>query len=225
MATGKRPDPRRRMCRHPHSTAFKIPAGTKDSGYKAGEVYGCYTHRTFAAQACSMNITDGAIPCKYCAVNTPSVWTGYLPVWDCDFTLRHAVFNENYLESVDAIPFHGQVVLSRGKDPKNPLIIREAPSTFRALPNKAPWKHEVCMLAVCLTLWQNPELTRWVEANQPLALASCAPPPPPAKPVAKVTPYKAPRGDGPSETDFAEQVNRITGKAAHLKPSTNGDHK
>jgi hypothetical protein len=223
MATGKRPDPARRKTLHPHSTAFKVPCGTKDSGYKAGELYGCYTHRTFAAQPCVADITNGALQCPLCAANVNCEWRGYVPIWDRDFTLRHVLIGEAYFESVDAIPFHAQVTLSRAKNPISPLVIREEPSTFRALPNKSPWNCEVCMMAVCLTLWKNDALTKWCEANQPLALRRNVNAPPVVKVAPKTTPYKGVPSEGAGEADFSEVVNRIRSKGANLKPSSNGN--
>lgn len=226
MATGKRPDARRRKTTHPHSTAFKVPCGTKECGYKAGEMFGCYTHRTHAAQPCVFDLTSGALQCPFCETNQASEWRGYVPIWDRDFTLRHALIGEAYFESVDLIPWHAQVVLSRAKNPISPLVIREEKMLTRELPNKAPWKDNVNMLAVCLTLWRNDALTRWCEANNMLALRSAAElPPPPAVPP-KVTAYKAPAaGDGAQEAEFGDLVNRIKGKASTLKPGTNGNGK
>lgn len=223
MATGKRPDPRRRKTRHPHSNNFTVKCGEKHPGYKAGEMFGCYTHRTFAAQPCIYDITNGALQCPYCAAGLIPEWRGYVPIWDRDWALRHALIGEAYFETVDVIPFHAQVELSRGKNPISPLVIRQQAGMLRELPQRDPWKLEVNMLAVCLTLWKCDALTQWVEKNQPLAYASaCAPnPAPEPKPASK--PYTGPGGEGAKEVEYGTLVNRIASKSKNLKPSTNGD--
>lgn len=224
MATGKRPDPRRRKQNHPHSTTLDVPPGAKHGGYLAGQLYGCYTHRSGATKPCVASITDDALECPFCRVGDESVWKGYVPLWDRDWTLRHVLISEQYLATVDAIPFHAKITVSKHKNPISPVIIREEPLLTRDLPNKSPWKDEVCMLAVCLTLWKNAPLTKWCLDNQPLALAAAVPPTPLPPPAPKVTAYKAPVTDGATEVEHDALKNRILGRAKNLKPSTNGQH-
>lgn len=165
MATGKKPDPSKRKCIAPHSNYFKCDNGKKLGAYMAGELYGCETHRTFATQPCVASISDNALPCLMCHGGMVPEWRGYVPLWDCDWTLHHALINRDYFDTVDAIPHRAKVSVSRAKNPISPLVIRDEPMLVRELPNRAPWNEKVDMLAVCLTLWKNPDLTRWCEAN------------------------------------------------------------
>lgn len=231
MATGKRPDPRRRKTVHPHSTNFKVECGEKHPAWIAGELYGCYTHRTHAAQPCVSSVTDDEVPCPYCTASVESVWKGYVPLWDRDWTLRHALISEDYLPTVDAIGFHVQVSVSRAKSVLSPLIIREENVLLsRQLPNARPWKDPVCMLAVCLTLWKNAALTAWVQKNRPLALTGGEQPavsevstkPVAAPPIATVKPFKGATKESALEANFDALTNRIKDKAKNLAPQTNG---
>ena len=166
MSKGKAPDPKRRRKTHAHASYLAVKCGQKEAGYKAGELYGCYTHRTFAAQPCVADITNGELKCAWCASQMISEWRGYVPVWDRDWTLRYVLIGEDYYESVNAIPLHAQIAISRAKNPISPLVVREELSMTRKLPDRPPWKEPVDMLEICLTLWQQDALTRWILSHR-----------------------------------------------------------
>lgn len=161
MATGRKPNPARRKNSLPHTTNFKVPNGTKEGAYIAGEMFGCYTHRTHASKPCITDITDDALVCPYCRAGVESTWRGYVPLWDRDWCLRYALINEDFFASVDAIPHRSKVMVSRAKNPISPLIIRQEEFLFRELPNTSPWRDPVCALSICLRLWEEPLLDKW----------------------------------------------------------------
>jgi hypothetical protein len=218
MATGKTPDPRKRKTSHPHASNLKVPNGSKELGYLAGEMYGCYTHQVGNAHPCVADITDDALECQYCTLKKPVTWRGYVPIWDADWTLRYALIGEDIFESVNALRWHASVVVSRAKNPISPLIIREADNPLRTLPNKAPYNTCIYALRVCLTLWQDSLLTAWCQEHASLALGAS---PTTVKPTPELG-YK-----GPAPADDGEEIgvlaNRIMGKVKAL-PSGNGKH-
>lgn len=165
MARGRKPDPSKKKIQQPHASYLKVTCGTKEPGYKAGEMYGCYGHRTHANQPCVSDITECALQCPYCAANMCPEWRGYVPVWDRDFVLRYVLVNEEYFISVDAIPIGAQVVMSRAKNPISPLVMRQETCLTRQLPACEPFNKPVDMLSICLLLWKNEALNRWF-ANQ-----------------------------------------------------------
>jgi len=231
MSTGRRPDPRRKKHSHQHATHLAVKNGERHPGYKAGELYGCYTHRTFAAQPCLSDVTNDALECPYCKASLIPEWRGYVPIWDRDWTLRYVLINEDYYATTDAIPFHAQLSISRAKNPISPLVIREEQTLVRKLPDVAPWKHQIAMLPICLTLWKVDVLTRWCNENNLLAMVSSkeaevetAPKPTPVKVSAVVREYTAPT-DGADEVKYDAVVNRLAKNAQKLAPSTNGHHK
>lgn len=225
MASGKRPDPRRRKTSHPHASYLSVKAGEKRGAYMAGEIFGCYGHRTHAQQPCVNDITGGELQCPYCAAGFQPEWRGYVPLWDVDFALRYVLIGEEIFDSVDMIKARTKVSVSRAKNPISPLIVREDALITRELPNKVPYNESIAMLKVCLTLWKNPALTHWCESRWPLAMGGTD------GKVMKVTPapvsgqYRAPDSGLGEEAELAKLVNRITDKAKALKPSSNGDGK
>ncbi len=231
MATGKRPDPQKRKKAHQHATYLTVKNGERHPAYLAGELYGCYTHRTYAAQPCHSDITEGELQCPYCAAGMVPEWRGYVPLWDRDWTLRYALIGEDYYATVDAIAHHAQVVVSRAKNPISPLVIREEVLLTRQLPQTSPWRDAVLMLPICLTLWKCDPLTQWCQSRKLLAMGTATPAPAapkgiPAAPKvsAIVTPYSAP-GEGATEVQYDAVVNRLKKNKDRLAPSTNGAHK
>ena len=229
MSAGKKPDPRRRKTSTPRSTNFKVPNGTKELGYKAGEVYGCYGHRVHAHQPCLHELTDGELQCPLCTARIDLVWRGYVPIWDRDFTLRHALIGEDYFESVDMIPFRAQLILSRDKTPISPLVIRAGDvATFRQLPEKAPWNVPIDMFAVCRVLWKSAEVDAWFAATngRQLDTVGDAKPLDPAtmNPMIRKAADRANRMSDPNSAN-ARTIDQWRKTGQLPAPSTNGKHK
>lgn len=234
MARGKKPDPSKQKTSAPHTRNFKVDNGKTLGAYIAGEMYGCETHRTFAAQPCLASLTEDALPCPFCSSGLISEWRGYVPLWDRDWTLHHALINKDYCETVDCIPWRAKVSVSRNKNPISPLVIRDEPMLTRELPNRAPWSLKVNMLAVCLTLWKQPELTRWFEKHHPEELViqteavEVVPAPTPVlkkkQPAAVVKPYAPAAGPADTPETIHETGTRILNRLKE-RAATNGNHK
>lgn len=168
MATGRRPDPRRRKSSHAHASYLKCLCGESHPGWKAGEIYGCYGHRTAAQQPCVSDITNDEMECPFCKSGLIPEWRGYVPLWDRDWVLRYVLIGEDVFESADSIPFRSRITVWRHKNPISPLVVRpeEKPVLLRELPERAPWAEPVNMQDICLTLWKNEALARWVLADR-----------------------------------------------------------
>jgi hypothetical protein len=228
MAKGKPPDPRKKKIQQTHATYLPVASGAKEPGYKAGELFGCYGHRTSANQPCVFDITDGALQCPFCAANMDPVWRGYVPVWDRDWALRYVLVNEEYFVSVDAIPVGAQVLILRGKNKISPLVIRQEVCLTRPLPDQAPFNKPVNMFAVCQLLWKNAALNKWAAEQDARGLvADVAKVVEAPKPVAekfakspierlKEAEEKHLREQAEQEEHAGEIMNRL------LKPARNG---
>jgi hypothetical protein len=163
MATGKRPQKKTGGMRHAHAQYLTVKNGEKHTCTKAGEIFGCPGHRTYAHQPCPFALTDGALQCAFCAAGVETVFRAYVPMWDLDWALRYVLIGEDIFDSVDAIPFRSPVHCLRAKNPIAPLIVRQVVSQEREPPDREPWNKPVNMLAVCLTLWKDGPLMKWFE--------------------------------------------------------------
>lgn len=230
MHKGKAPDPRKKKIQQPHASYMKVANGTKEPGYKAGELYGCYGHRTHANQPCVYDITDGALQCAYCGAGMVAEWRGYVPVWDRDWVLRYVLVNEEYFLSVDAIPVGAQVVMARAKNPISPLVMRQETCLTRTLPNTEPFNKPVNMLDICLLLWKNQPLNEWFRKQGAKALIASVADDQAVKKQVVEKEAKSPlqrlkeaeekhlREQSEAEESAGEIMNRL------LKPQPNGKH-
>jgi hypothetical protein len=230
MARGKKPDPRKRKTAHPHSTHFKVLNKQRRGAWCAGEVFGCYTHRTHASSPCLDDLTEGALSCPYCKAGVECSWRGYLPVWDEDFQLCHALFGESMFEVLDMIPFRHPLTISRAAPVRSPLLIRAEPMLSRQLPDRSPWSEPVDILPILLTLWKCDELTVWYTRNPPAASAKPTPVKSDGKPFSPMTAAAAKKYTPPespsaaAEEDYDAVRNRLKQVARKLPASSNGHH-
>ena len=229
MSTGRRPDPRRKKSATIHGTYLKVPNGGKEVGYLAGELYGCYGHRTHAHQPCLHDLTEGALTCQYCAAGMVPDWRGYVPLWDRDYTLRYVLIGEEYYESVNMIPHRAQIVVTRAKNPISPLVIRAGELVLtRGLPDREPWASEVDMSALCRVLWKCGALDAWWALTQAKQLPGVGSSPPlsPAK-FSPMMRAAAKRVNGLTEPKTINEVfvEAIRRGDAPPEPKPNGKHK
>lgn len=229
MSKGRNPDPRRKKISSIRSTNFKVANGGKEIGYVAGEVYGVNGHFMGAHKPCLHDLTNGEVQCVYCAVNKPIEWRGYVPVWDQDYTLRHALITEDYLEAVNMIPWRARIVATRAAAQYSPLVIRAADlPALRGLPDKAPWDVPIDIEPICRRLWQEPALDAWYAAThaKQAGLSAGAPPLDPSdfSPMMRSAAAHANRiaAHAAANDEFAKQAREGKVPAA---PSTNGHHK
>jgi len=166
MATGAKPDPGKRKTGSLHASYLRVANGQQERGYKAGEVYGCFGHRTYVHKPCAREITSSELPCAFCAAGLVPEWRGFLPLWDRDWGLRYVLIGYDYFETADAIPFRAQLTVTRHKNPISPVVPRAEKCLTRELPEKAPWNEPIDMELLCLTLWKEPALEKWILADR-----------------------------------------------------------
>jgi len=166
MGTGKRPKNGPGEKPQIHASHLAVANGKEERGYKAGAMHGVNGHRTHAHQPCLRDYTDGELQCPYCEAGVELCWRGYVPIWDRDWALRYALVGKDVMESVDCIMHGEQIIVSRGKSMRAPLIIRAETCLTRSLPDKAPWNSPVNMEDICLRLWKIPVLSLWVRSTR-----------------------------------------------------------
>lgn len=232
MATGKQPRKKKTDAQRLYSRTLKVPCGTEERGYMAGTPHGVNGHRTHAHQPCLADYTDGELQCPYCAAGLETIWRAYVPIWDRDWSLRHALIGQDIAESVDAIPHGHQVRITRAKNPISPLVIRAEQCLTRALPTHAPYSAPVDVELICLTLWKCDALDQWVLSRRAKGLPTARPAP--LKSDGKeFTPmlrgaaqrYAAPAEPVDLDKDYEAVAARLRATAAKKEPSTNGKRK
>ena len=232
MATGRKPDPRKRKTVHQHSEYLPVPNKTKAGGWKAGEVYGLYCHHAGHTRPCLDDVTKGALECPLCTARFDLIYRAYMPLWDREYQLRHVLIGEDFFEAADRIPFRHPLTLARDANKRSPLRVSDEPMMVRVLPDGPPWDKPVDMLSICLTLWKDDVLSKWMVGNR-AALEDVKKETPlksDGRPFGPMTAAAARRFAPPPTVESAEVAldevtARLKKKAAGMKPSTNGNGK
>ena len=231
MARGRRPDPSRRKSCHQHSETLSVPNKTKAGGWKAGDLYGLYCHHVGHTKPCFDDITRGGLECSYCKAGFDQVYRAYMPLWDREYQLRHVLIGEDFFEAADRIPFRHPVTLSRDASKRAPLRVSDEPMMVRLLPDGPPWNQPVDMLAICLTLWKDDNLSRWMMLDKTPKQNRGALPADTGQGDGLKTEYKAAarRWAPPANNEphaIGDVANEATKKAIEAsQPSSNGKHK
>lgn len=136
------------------------------SGFLAGQPTWVPCHWTGKSRPCRRLLTCGALPCHDCRPNEEPIWRGYTPFYSSEYVRLFALITLDYREAVAEIPRHAQIKLSRGPNPRDPLVI--VPSLWRPspLPESADRDYDVDLRSFLLTLWKDSELREWSIANQ-----------------------------------------------------------
>ena len=143
--------------------------------------------------------------------------------------MRHVLIGEDMFEAVDRIPFRHPLTLSRKASMRSPLTVSDEPMMVRAVPESTPWDKPVNMLAICLTLWKDDDLSRWFAIDRAEAMREASEPPlksdgkPFSPPYAAAARRYAPPVKPEATRPASDEVDRLL-KHAH-EASVNGKPK
>lgn len=215
-----------------------VPVSKSEVGWLASHPLGIICHQDRQTIGCRSYLTDGHLPCWRCQPEAamPKKWAGYVAVIDKNLMARFVIIGETMRDGVLALPPYAMIRISKGKNPKDPIVV--AADNWRTLPippsAQRPWP--VDLTETVLRLWRDPELAAWIHANPaPAAPAPAAPAPAPAeKPKARrktkaeeraTAAYPIPLPPDPAGEPAAldSVMSSLMKKAANLKPSANGD--
>lgn len=145
----------------------QVEKGKSVFGWLAGPPTGVYTHHAGATKPCRRLMTNGKLTCPYCESKYVPVWRGYTPFYDTEYTRRFVLISEDYEESVSEIPHLAMIALSRGKGPRDPVVIK--PNMWRTtpLPDNSERAKPVDLRLFLLRLWKDVELQQWSLGQTP----------------------------------------------------------
>lgn len=162
MISGKPPDPGRRK-RAVQKWDYEAPENGKFLvGFLAGKPTGTFLHYMPRSRPCRLLMSEGKVPCPFCADGNEPSWGGYLPYYSPEYTRKFVIIKEDHYEATMELELHTQVKLSRAKDSKAPVVVR--PFNFRLTPIPADPEREksVDMLPFLLhVLWKDQALLKF----------------------------------------------------------------
>lgn len=163
-----------------------IPCGTSEGGWKAGPPLGVYTHWVGVTKPCKRRITKGALLCHHCEGKMVPVWRGATPWYDREYQCAWVWITEEYDEATCEIAHLAPIRLSRGRNKRDPVVIRQEEKCLKVLPHNPKRVPEIDLWETLLLAWKDSELVGWSRANQatpaaPAALPTIRPVPPKKK--------------------------------------------
>lgn len=179
MLTPKDPDPRRRKSGITRWQYLAVKNGTAECAFLAGKPTGTWVHYLPRSRPCRAMMTEGKLPCAYCAEGHAPSWAGYTPLYSPEYSRLFVIIKEDHYESVSELELHAQVKVSRAKDQRAPVVIR--PSVFRTqpLPFAAERVKPADMMPfLVFTLWKDDALIKWAQgiSSTPVPGASASVP-------------------------------------------------
>lgn len=216
---------------------WKVAGGERHIAYVAGFTKWVIAHPSDrGTKPCLHWMTQGELPCKFCAANKCPCELGYVPLYrGIDARPMLAIVYSAERGTIDALELFDRVTVGREREKGAQIWIR------RTMEQEPKWTttlpHRKCAAspdASLLVLWGMPELVAWLQQTAGSDNAvSPAPAPAPAPALPKKTGPTPPVVrvyGGPEPADvpdtFGAVINRIKEKAGALdaKPSANGKH-
>lgn len=221
-----------------HFSHWSIGGGEKHTAYVAGKAQWFCAHPSDrGTKPCLHWMTQGELPCRYCALHKVPAEIGYVPVWrQVDWRPLLVIVYDTEREWIEKLLLHDRVTIGRETELGARLWVR------RCLDQEPRFNTTMAHRMVAqditrslLVLWKLPELTAWLTARKSSdnAVSPDTEQPPAERVPDRVKDVKpAVRAYTPPDPDVAEGAfdavfNRIKDKmgSSPAAPSANGKHK
>lgn len=198
-----------------------VPNGTTAVGYLAGYPLCCKTHHNNGTKPCRKWMSAHVLQCPFCNDGHEPDDRAYVPIWSREYLGQFVVVPYAYVESIREISLHAQVKLTRAKNPKTPVVIREEVWSPRPLPLTAGRREPVDLMEVLVRrIWRDKELERYADSVTATVTATTAAKPS-AVPAAVVLPPVAAAFD--LTAAVANEVLRQNGHHSRVVPDKDGN--
>lgn len=140
----------------------KIAPGGKIKGWLAGPPAWLPVHSVHARTLpCRSTITKGALKCAYCGPGVQEEWKGLLPFLN-ELRKQSSVWvSRQYRDHLESLSKWCQILLTKGKNPKDPIEVRHELWTPLELPEATTRRWPCDPTPAALVWWRDPELTQW----------------------------------------------------------------
>lgn len=103
----------------------KLAPGSTFSAWVAGPIVGNEGHRVGTHKPCRSILTEGKLPCPYCADQMERRFLGYLPLFDINLQQIVVGIGKDYFALAKKIPIHAPVRVKKGRSPTAPIIVEQ----------------------------------------------------------------------------------------------------
>lgn len=199
----------------PYWDFVTLKSGEVWRGWLAGPVVGVECHYLEGTRGCRESVTDGEVPCPWCAGSMGRQWRGYVPLWD-QYGIRHVtILSSRYADLALSIEHLEPVAVSKLKKQGSPIRLEPSDWTDLAAPLKAADSRPQDLRPWLVRLWGDVVLEEWVHRNPHLETADISQPLPRSKRKKKVAAVSEPVT--PDEKEAARMKELLSEKLAGSK--------
>lgn len=153
-----------------HFPHWKIAGGEKHFAYTAGPVLWVIGHPSDkGTKPCTDWMTNGAVPCRLCALHKEPCEVGYVPVYRAsDWRPLCVIVYDDERQWVDDLELHTRVQIGREREKGARLFVRpcvDQEPRFNSTVDYRRFPQEVD--DSCLVMWKMPELVSWLRCRTP----------------------------------------------------------
>lgn len=166
MGIGK--DPRKGRTPKTGWQTEKLKGGGRFEGWLAGEVQWLDCHFDGVQKRsvpCFKLLTGCPVPCLRCKTFPRVTLQGYVPLYDTGGIRRIVIVKEDTVDIVMSIRVFDAVLVSRGSEWHDPVIVKPMKGKERYSAHVDWRKNAADITQALLTMWKEPDLTEWWDSR------------------------------------------------------------
>lgn len=203
-----------------------VPCGARLIGWLAGPPFWVPTHHVGKTKPCRAGITKGELTCSLDHTLYPLDWKGLLPWWDEKGKPKSVWVSQPLREYLAALEKHVPILITRGKNPKDPVDITADDRRVSRLlnPEQRHWPADPS--PTLLTWWKDLELSKWCRDQGGRGKVPADTPAGKALTRELAAALAAGAGDGASDSEVspADRNEAFARAARGARPGKNGRH-
>jgi len=144
---------------------IKLEPGKSWKGWSAGPLVGVEVHHFDGSKACRADLSNGALPCQLCKAGMPTIFRGYVPLWD-EGAIRHfSMVGQRYEKLALEIKLHQPVKVTKLVSRGCPIRIEYSHwSSLQPRLDASDAKPQD-LKSWLLRIWGDEELEEWIRSH------------------------------------------------------------
>lgn len=155
----------KRTDRLPQWDFLKLDPGSSWRAWLAGPMVSVNVHHRGGSRPCRKEMTKGKLPCPDCKDELPTVWRGYLPLWDENGGRWLSIIGIRYADIAMSLRFLDYVWVRKMETRGCPVRVESAMSKAPAVPAAIRDRQPADIRPFLLRIWKDKVLADWLDAH------------------------------------------------------------